>query len=101
MKKAFFIILALLGIAAAVWLSIFYWKNLRGIGPALKAPDQDIARLIGGARAGANSTGMPLALPPGFSVSIFEKGLEKPRVMTLDPAGNLLVSIPSQAHLYP
>jgi glucose/arabinose dehydrogenase len=99
MKKALFIVLVLLGIAATIWLSIFYWKNLRGIGPALKAPEQDIAQLIEQAGAASGEAAMPLALPPGFSISIFAKGLEKPRVMALDPAVNLLVSIPSQGRV--
>jgi glucose/arabinose dehydrogenase len=99
MKKALFIILIVLGIAAAVWLSIFYWKNLRGIGPALKAPEQDIAQLIEQADAASGEAEMPLRLSAGFSISVFAKGLEKPRVMTLDPAGNLLVSIPSQGRV--
>ena len=42
--------------------------------------------------AGTNTTGLPLALPPGFSMSIFADGLKAPRVLAFDGAGNLLVS---------
>jgi glucose/arabinose dehydrogenase len=45
---------------------------------------------------GANTTGLPLELPEGFSTSIFAEGLGAPRVLALDPEGNLVVSIPSR-----
>lgn len=45
---------------------------------------------------GSNTTGLPLELPEGFSISIFAEGLEAPRVLALDPGGNLVVSIPSR-----
>jgi glucose/arabinose dehydrogenase len=99
MKRALLFVLLLCGSVALIWLAIFSWKNLRGIGPALKGPPSDIARLIERARAGTNATAMPLTLPPGFSISVFAKGLEKPRVMVQDPGGNLLVSIPSQGRV--
>jgi hypothetical protein len=75
MKRALIAIMLLCGIAALIWLAVFSWKNLRGTGPALKSPSQDIARLIERAQAGANATDMPLALPPNFSITIFGKGL--------------------------
>jgi glucose/arabinose dehydrogenase len=99
MKKTFFSILVLCGAGALIWLAVGSWKVLRGVWPALKSPSQDIARLIERAQAGTDAVGMPLALPPGFSLSIFAKGLGGPRVMTLDPVGNLLVSIPSQGRV--
>jgi glucose/arabinose dehydrogenase len=45
---------------------------------------------------GSNTTGLPLELPEGFSISIFAEGLGAPRVMDFDPEGNLIVSIPSR-----
>lgn len=45
---------------------------------------------------GENSTGFPLRLPPGFSISLFARDLGGPRVMTWDPQGRLLVSIPGR-----
>src|SRR5450759_1439859 len=44
------------------------------------------------ASGGGNTTGKPLMLPPGFSISIFADGLQTPRVLVWDGAGNLLVS---------
>lgn len=83
------IILVAVAASAIVWAGLFYWENLRGIDPAVKAPPQKITEAL-------NSTNMPLTLPAGFSISIFAKDLDDPRVMTYDPAGNLLVSIPSK-----
>lgn len=68
-----------------VWISIFYWQNLRGVAPALFPPSLDIGETI-------NTTGVPLQIPEGFTFSIFTEGLEKPRVLKQDPAGVLLVS---------
>lgn len=103
-KKSLIIILICLALAGAVWLGFFYRENLRGIWPALKSPPEDIAKLL--PPAAVNETGFPLKLPAGFSaqggpifgwkISIFAKGLENPRVMAYDPAGNIVVSIPSQ-----
>lgn len=39
-----------------------------------------------------NETGLPLALPPGFRISIFAKDLPEARVMRFDQFGNLWVS---------
>lgn len=96
MKKTFFFILALCVAGALIWLGVGSWKVLRGVGPAFRGPSQDIAMLIERAQAATDAVDMPLALPPGFSISVFAKGLGGPRVMALDPQGNLLVSIPSQ-----
>ena len=82
----------------ATWGGWFYWNNLRGAGPALLPPAGNIVKLIEDQEKtpGINSTGMPLKLPQGFSISIFAKDLVDPRVMAYDGAGNMLVSIPSQ-----
>jgi glucose/arabinose dehydrogenase len=99
MKKKFRTILGFCGIAILILLTIFAWENLRGIGPAVKQPSHDVSGLINQASANATDADMPLTLAPGFSISIFAKGLGKPRVMALDPDGNLLVSIPSQGRV--
>jgi glucose/arabinose dehydrogenase len=44
---------------------------------------------------GQNTTGIPLTLPEGFSISNFASGLGSPRMITFDEAGNMLVSITS------
>ena len=42
-----------------------------------------------------NTTGLPLTVPPGLSVSFFAQKLPGPRAFAFDSAGNLLVSCPS------
>jgi glucose/arabinose dehydrogenase len=44
------------------------------------------------ASGGGNTTGLPLTLPAGFSISSFADGLQTPRALAWDSAGNLLVS---------
>jgi glucose/arabinose dehydrogenase len=93
MKKIlflFFFFSALL-IAAAVFLTTR--SHFRGSGPAFLPPPEDIAVLLEERRQGGNSTGFPLKLPPGFSISLFAKDLGSPRVLLRDPGGTLLTSI--------
>ena len=65
----------------------FASQNLSGIIPLIKSPGEDIGESL------REKSSSPLTLPPGFSISIFAKGLSAPRVLTLDIAGNLIVSI--------
>lgn len=100
MKKVFLSLLAVGFIAALAWAGIFYWKNLRGIGPALNSPLVDIVDVVPETQknqpatppANQNTTGIPLRLPPGFSISIFAKNLSGARVMAVDREGNMWVS---------
>lgn len=69
----------------------FAYQNLRGSGPAFKPPIGSIVPV-----PGENTTGFPLKIPDGFSISIVSEGLGGPRVLAWDPQGTLLVSIPSQ-----
>ncbi|MCH8986933.1 PQQ-dependent sugar dehydrogenase [Patescibacteria group bacterium] len=89
-KKIFLIIFTFIIVGIIVWIGIFYWQNLRGVGPALKSPPEDIAEII---------NEFPLQLPPGFSISIFAENLGPARVMAIDPAGNLLVSITKEGKI--
>ena len=97
MKKALLTLFVLCCAGLLAWLAVFSWKNLRGAGPALRSPGVDIVRLI--EKLNADSPDVPLSLQWGFSLSIFAKGLADPRVMVLDPADNLLVSVPSQGRV--
>lgn len=96
-----------------------YWNQLRGIWPAVLQPSQDIVQLIeestptpiqepaekpaedpmhpqeAPAKPEQQSQG-PLVMPRGFSISIFAKDLDDPRVLTFDPNGILLASIPAK-----
>ncbi len=92
MKKFFLIFLPLL-IGALLVIGIFAWKNLRGVGPAVRKPPEDIARMV--RNATRRDSRLPLTLAKGFSLSIFAKDLGKARVLAEDPGGTLLVSIPA------
>ncbi|MEK7211401.1 MAG: PQQ-dependent sugar dehydrogenase [Patescibacteria group bacterium] len=92
MKKILIIISTIIVIVAAIFAGRFYWRNLRGIKPAIAPPSADISKII-------NTTGMPLNLPPGWQISIFAKDLVNPRVMIKDGAGHLLVSVPSEGRV--
>lgn len=85
MKKAVIISILLIVVAAAGWAANFAWKNFRGVGPTLFEPPEKIEEVI-------NTTGMPLKLPPGFSIEIFAKDLPGARVMRFDSFGNMWIS---------
>lgn len=90
--------------AAVIKAGIFIWKNFSGVGPALRPPSKDIEKILqkpiqNSGRKAENNTQLPLTIPTGFSFSIFANNLVNPRVMTFDPAGNLLVSIPNQGRV--
>src|SRR3972149_1950147 len=42
----------------------------------------------------SNTEKLPLNLPAGFSASIYAKDLGGPRVLSYDPAGRMIVSVP-------
>lgn len=97
MKKLFKFII-IVGAAVLPILGIFFWKNFRGIGPVLRKPPENIARMIE-SPANSRATDIPLKLAPGVAISIFAQGLGKPRVLALDPDGTLLASIPSEGRV--
>lgn len=92
MKKLFKFSAAGILIAVIIWAGVFAWKNLRGIGPVIKSPPQDITKII-------NTTGMPLKLPPGYSIEIFAKNLPGARDIIMDTSGNIWVSQTSQGKI--
>ncbi len=97
MKKTVVIISILVAAAALLWAAWFFHKNLSGSGPAFKPPPQNIAGLLETPPPPSPAAlKSPLKLPPGFTLSIFAKNLGNPRVLCLDPNGNLLVSLTRQ-----
>lgn len=93
MKKKILIALSIVLAMLAVGGGVFYWQQLRGVWPAVLKPQQNIVPLL---ETATTSDSSPLHIPKGFSVSIFAKDLNDPRVILLDPSGVLLVSIPSK-----
>lgn len=104
MTKKILLIAAVTLIAIiSVFITIFYWQNLRGIGPAISKPAEDITEIINevvqpgqSPTPGEDNTNFPLKLPEGYFISIYAKGLTNARVMQYDPAGRILVSEPSE-----
>ena len=89
MKRIAAAIGAVLVLGALVWVLAFYWQNLRGIGPAITGPAEDIGRILEEEAPG------PLTVPAGFRISVFAAGLGAPRDLAYDSGGALLVSVPS------
>lgn len=87
MKKYLFPLCIIVTISIIAAFAIVYRGQIRGIITAIGNPPIDITTHI---------TQIPLILPPGFSISIYAEGLIDPRVMTYGPAGDLMVSIPSE-----
>lgn len=76
---------------------LLFWKNLRGIKPAITPANQDIAQIIEDQTrqeivGNPNQIPFPLTLPEDFEISIFAENFSKPRVIKQDPSGILLVS---------
>jgi len=93
MKKPIIVSFVCILIAALGVAGYYAWKNLRGAAPALRGPSGDIVKQINEQPAtSVNATDMPLALRPGFSVSVFAENVPGARVLALDPAGVLLLS---------
>ena len=87
MKPSRLILIAAVATVIIAVAGFFYYKNLRGIWPAVQKPVEDIAEIIE-----QNLTPFPLKLPEGFSISIFAKDLPGARVMAMDGFGNIWVS---------
>lgn len=99
MGKAFWFIFIIIFIVLGFYGTSFYQENLRGLGPALRDVPDDIAKLIDNAqKIRQNTTGMPLAIPDGFAISVFAKNLGNPRVLA-HVSADILVSIPSQGKI--
>lgn len=91
-KQLTFLVLAGLGVAfgAGAWFAQPYLGFL----PLLRKPPIDLGDVL--PTPGKNETGLPLELPQGFSMSVFAKDLENPRVVIEAPNRTLLVSVPTE-----
>ena len=100
MKKPILLVVLLLILAGLGWVGVFYYKNLRGVAPALFPPTDDITKTDNQTNSPASTTAsvkpkpaVPgLRMPDGFSVSIFAKNLPGARVMVTDKDGNIWLS---------
>lgn len=95
MKKFALFVLLFFGVIGVIYIGNFAYRNLRGVMPAVGPVAKSTPMLP----QDSNTTGLPLTLPPGFSISVFAQNLGAPRVLIWDPTGTLLVSIPSQGKI--
>jgi glucose/arabinose dehydrogenase len=101
MKKPILIIISVVVLAGLGWIGIFYYQNLRGVGPALFPPKGDITQTVTSTKP---TTSKPinngsLKMPDGFAVSVFAKNLPGARVLAIDSLGNMWVSQTSQGKI--
>lgn len=98
MRKILLLIILIVILTGATWFGLFVWKNWQGIKPVITAPSEDITTKIKDQTPDfkENTTGMPLSLPDGFSISVFAKDLDGARVMRFDKNGNMWVSRTNQ-----
>ncbi|MFA5954417.1 MAG: PQQ-dependent sugar dehydrogenase [Patescibacteria group bacterium] len=89
-KRNTFVLLLSVILVAGVYGYEHYFKAVL---PAVAPPPADIATLLD-----TNSTGYPLHIEPGFSISIYAKNLGNARDLTFGPDG-LLLSIPNEGKI--
>ncbi len=92
MKKLTYSTIVLVVLLALGAFAYFVYPQIKGIGPALQNPPEDIADLIDNNKPSVNNTSFPLKLPQGLAVSVFAKNIPGARVLAFDSRGNLWVS---------
>ncbi len=95
MKKSFVIIPIVLAFGFSIYAGVFYYRNLRGIKPAITNPPYPITDVVNSQNTSKN----PLLLPPGFAIDVFAKNLSDARVLAFDRFGNIWVSRPSEGKI--
>lgn len=104
MKRAITIVGLSLLAGGLVFGGGFFFTYLRGSGPAVLPPGDDITEFFDEEgeqkgeedMTGENRTEFPLRVQEGFSISLFTKDLPGARVMVQDGFGNFWVSQPSE-----
>ena len=104
MKNSQVIASILLAAVVLLWVGNFAWHHLRGESPAILPPPANLARQIPDLHPpmlgpALDPAFIPLKLPQGFSISIFATHVPGARVLCLDPAGTLLVSLTRQGRV--
>jgi glucose/arabinose dehydrogenase len=98
-KNSILLALTCVGCALIIVVGSFYYKYLRGIGPALRKAPGDIVEMIEKNKhlpPGENKTDVPLVLPDGFEISIFASDIPNVRDIALGPKGNIWISQPKE-----
>ncbi|MBP9732682.1 MAG: PQQ-dependent sugar dehydrogenase [Candidatus Magasanikbacteria bacterium] len=86
MKKILIIVPILLALGLSTYIGVFYYKHLRGVGPAISDPPYPIADVVD------TNAEEVLTFPEGFSVEVFARDLGGARVLAFDQFGNVWVS---------
>ncbi|MDX1607661.1 MAG: PQQ-dependent sugar dehydrogenase [Candidatus Spechtbacterales bacterium] len=99
-KKFILFFLGLIILSILIWGGVFWWQNLRGAGPAIKPPPDNIAEIIKEKnkepQGGQNETEFPLSVADNFNIDIFAQDLPDARVIVQDSLGNFWVSQPDE-----
>ncbi len=96
MKKIILGAVAVIFLATVGWGIFYFWKNFGGFWRNVSEPSVNIVNSLENQNSVPQKIippEFPLALPDGFSISIFAKNLGTPRVILSDGAGRLLVSV--------
>jgi glucose/arabinose dehydrogenase len=87
------IIVLVLGGAALTREALDFTRGVRPVISPPFVPTQTETPPIVSSPLNPNPGNLSLNLPPGFAIQIFAKNLGNPRVLSLDPFGNLLAAI--------
>lgn len=109
MKYRLFVIFGGVIVTAFVLFLVAAWPY-RGFVPILRQPPVELAEVIDRIESrpsdgddapmpARNDTEFPLALPEGFSISVFARDLQAPRVLREGPDRVLFASIPAQGRI--
>lgn len=101
MKKPILLGVLILALVGLGWVGVFYYQNLRGVGPALFPPAGDITQTVTSTKPVASKpiNNGSLKMPDGFAVSVFAKNLPGARVMITDYDGNIWLSQTGQGKI--
>jgi glucose/arabinose dehydrogenase len=96
MKKGLIIIPGIIALGISIYIGVFYYQHLRGVGPALSNPPYPIADEIPPPSSGDDVSSSPLSIPAGFSLEVIAENLSGARVIAFDRFGNIWVSRPKE-----
>jgi len=100
MRKPILLVIVLIFLVVGVlYVGTYVARYLPGTLPLLQKSPLDIADVIRNQDDERDGEMLPLLIPPGFSISIFSDGLNAPRDITRDRAGNIIVSIPKEGRV--
>lgn len=88
--KTWSFIIGGIALALVIGASMFYWQNLRGVGPAIRPPAGDISEQL--KETTVPGIAGPLHLPDNFSITVLADNVPGARALVKDSFGNWWVS---------